>query len=60
MDKKKWYASRTVWVGIISVGIATYNSASVQFGLPPIPDVVYALLGVLGVYTRVTTTKVVG
>ena len=51
---KKWFASKTVWAGVIAVLIAGYNAASVQFGVPMIPEYVYGILGALGVYGRTT------
>lgn len=59
MESKKWYLSKTVWAGVVAVLIAAYNSASVQFGLPIIPDFVYGILGALGIYGRTTATTVV-
>jgi hypothetical protein len=59
MDTKKWYMSKAVWAGIIGVIIAGYNSASATFGLPIVPEYVYAILGALGVYGRTTATTVI-
>ncbi len=52
-DNKKWWLSKAVWAGIIAVAVAGYNSAVAQFGLPAIPDFVFAILAAMGVYGRV-------
>lgn len=54
MEKKKWYKSKTVWAGVVSVAIAAYNAASANFGLPVIPEFIYGVLGAIGVYGRTT------
>ena len=59
MESKKWFQSRTIWVGIVAVLIAAYNTACSQFGLPAIPEFVYGLLGALGIYSRATTNTVI-
>jgi len=59
-DKKKWWKSRSIWTGVVAVVIAGYNAASSSFGLPPVPEWVFAILGTLGIYTRVTTTTKIG
>lgn len=53
---KKWYLSRTVWLGIIVVagGIAEYIA-----GLPPGVAISTVIAGALGVIVRfLTNTKV--
>lgn len=57
METKKWYLSKTVWVGIVTGLLGIYMSIP---GLPTIPEWVFALLGGLGVYTRVTATTKIG
>lgn len=56
---KKWFQSKTVISGIAAVAIAGYNEAGKQFGLPPIPDFVYGILGVFGIYGRVTANTII-
>ena len=56
---KKWYASKAIWAGVITVLVASYNAASAQFGLPPIPDFVFGILAALGIYGRVASTTVI-
>lgn len=56
---KSWYLSKTIWTSIIVVIITSYNAISANFGTPPIHDVVYALLGALGIYSRVVADKVI-
>jgi len=63
MENKKWYESKTIWSGIISIVIAIYNTVqpllSQFFGinLPVIPDWIYTVLGSLGIYGRITANK---
>ena len=59
MDTKKWWQSKTIWVGILGVLIVAYNTASATFGLPPIPEFIYGILAALGIYTRATTTTTI-
>lgn len=56
-DSKKWWKSKTVLSGIVAVGLAAYSTAADHFGLPATPEWVFAILGALGVYGRVTATK---
>ena len=63
VENKKWYASKTVWAGVIAVLVSVYNSVGtdlapvLNFKLPPIPDWVFTLLGAMGVYGRLTADK---
>ncbi|MCA1800624.1 MAG: hypothetical protein LC650_04970 [Actinobacteria bacterium] len=60
LDYKVWWRSKTVWSAIVAILVAAYNTASVQFGLPAIPDFVFGILGALGIYARgVADTKLV-
>lgn len=58
-NKKAWWQSKTVWSGVIAVALAAYSTASAEFGLPPVPEYLYGVLGALGVYGRVTAKSVV-
>lgn len=65
MDEKKWWKSKGIWTGVVTVIIAAYETAqkalAPQFGwnLPEIPAFVYAVLGTLGIYTRaIADTKI--
>lgn len=58
--QKPWYTSRTIWASALAVLIAAYNEASTSFGLPAIPDFVYAILGALGIYGRAAATTTLG
>ena len=55
----KWFKSKGVWTGIVTVLVGAYETSRVvlapQIGwnLPDIPPVVYTLLGALGLYARV-------
>lgn len=57
---KAWWQSKTIWAGILAILMAAYNTASTTFGLPPVPEWVYGILGALGVYGRATATSSVG
>ena len=59
MDKKKWYQSKAIWSGVISVIVVAYNTASMSFGLPIIPEYVYGILGALGIYSRAIATTTI-
>ena len=55
---KKWWRSKTVWSGVIGAAVVAYNSLSDSFGLPPVPEFVYAILSFYGLYGRsVAKTK---
>ena len=56
-DKKKWYQSKGIITGIVTVLVATYATAAGQFNLPAIPEWVFALLGAAGLYSRAVATK---
>lgn len=58
-ESKKWFQSKTVLSGVAAVAIAAYNAASAEFGLPPIPDFVFGILGALGIYGRVTAKSTI-
>lgn len=59
-NSKPWYKSKTVWSGIVAIGVAAYNAASANFGVPPIPEFVFMMLGALGVYGRTTASTKLG
>jgi hypothetical protein len=59
-EQKRWWQSKAVWAGTIAVMLSAYSTASAQFGLPPVPDFVYAVLGALGIYGRMSATTVIG
>jgi hypothetical protein len=57
---KPWYLSKIIWGAIVAILISAWNAGvSSVFGLPPIPEWVYALLGAFGVYARVTTNTAI-
>jgi hypothetical protein len=58
MDSKKWWLSKGIWTGVVAVILAAYATAAAQFGLPAVPEWVFAILGAFGVYTRATATTV--
>ena len=60
---KKWWKSKNVWTGIITVLIGAYASVDASlapqlgFDLPTIPEWLFVLLGAIGIYTRNIATK---
>jgi hypothetical protein len=64
-NTKQWYRSRNVWTGIITVLIGLYSGIQSSVGpevgwsLPAIPEWIFAFLGALGIYTRVTASKTI-
>lgn len=60
---KKWYASKTVWAGIVTALLGMYELVDLNIGpaagfdLPSIPAWIYTFLGALGVYGRVDAKK---
>lgn len=59
-EKKKWFKSKTIWTGVVAVLLAAYSTAASSFGLPPVPEWIFAILGTLGIYTRTTATTKIG
>jgi len=64
-DGKKWWKSKTVISGILVVLFGAYDLAranlapTVGWTLPEIPGLVFTILGVLGVYGRVSADKII-
>ena len=59
METKKWWQSKIIWASIVAVIVSAYNTASTQFGLPAIPEFIYAILAAFVGYNRTTTTTVI-
>lgn len=60
MQTKAWYQSKTIWAAIVTILITAWNAGvNSIFSLPVIPDFVYAILGFLGLYSRVTANSVI-
>ena len=64
---KKWYTSKGVWTGVVTLLIGVYSLVNVTImpaighaPLPAIPDWLLTILGTLGVYSRVTATDKIG
>lgn len=51
-DVKRWFQSKGIITGVVTVLVASYSTASAQFGLPPIPEWIFVILGGLGIYSR--------
>lgn len=71
METKKWYLSKAIWAGIVSVIIVTYNALAgglasgcgieghLCVSLPGIPEWVLGILAAMGIYGRGSaTTKI--
>ena len=59
-DKKKWYQSKTIITSIVTAVIGLYMSLQPQLGWPTIPEWIFAILGAIGVYSRVSATTKIG
>ena len=65
-EKKSWWKSKTIWSGVLAVAVSVYNSAREPLGasfgitLPEIPEFVFAVLGGMGIYGRVSAKVPVG
>jgi hypothetical protein len=59
VTSKVWWQSKTVWSGIVAVAVELYNVFASSYSLPAIPSYVFAVLGGLGIYGRVTATTVI-
>lgn len=65
MGTKKWYLSKAIWNGILTVLLALYGAfgvaGSVVFGLhlPVIPEWIFGILGSFGIVIRKMTTTVI-
>ena len=60
MNTKKWYLSKGVLTGIVTGLLGIYATIAPNAGWPSIPDWVFALLGGMGIYTRVTADTKIG
>jgi uncharacterized membrane protein len=60
MDNKKWYLSKTIWAGILTALVGAAQTIGMQFGFDlmsnPIASTVLSVLGILGIYGRVSST----
>lgn len=65
-DKKPWYKSKGVLSALVIILITLYEGIDSQLGpqigfnLPDIPNVVYTVLGALGLWGRVGAKKEIG
>ena len=58
-DTKKWYLSKGVWTGVVTGLLGIYAALQPVTHLPVVPEWLFALLGAMGIYTRVTATKTI-
>lgn len=59
MESKKWFKSKRIWTGVVITAAGAYETAALQFSLPPIPPFVYSLLGAFGIYLNKTSDKLI-
>lgn len=59
-DTKKWWQSKGVWTGVITGLLGIYASVGPAVHAPAIPEWVFALLGGLGIYTRMSADTKIG
>jgi uncharacterized membrane protein len=63
MNTKPWYLSKTVWAGIITALVGAAQTIGLQFGVNILDNhvvsIVLTVLGVLGVYGRVSSTTTI-
>ena len=60
VETKKWYLSKGVWTGIATGLLGIYATVQVYAGFPAIPEWVFALLGGLGIYSRIVADTKIG
>ncbi|MBU1235092.1 MAG: hypothetical protein KKC77_19565 [Proteobacteria bacterium] len=57
---KPFWQSKTVWANVVMVIIATITAIDAQFGtglmLSPITQAILAVLGIFGIYGRISAT----
>ncbi len=61
METKKWYKSRTVWAGILTVGFSlarAFEMLPATFTDSMTDELVQTILGIVTVYFRLDTTAV--
>ena len=71
MEQKKWYMSKAIWAGVVTIIIALYNTLIAQLAagceiegsicivLPAIPVWAITILGALGIYGRAAATTTI-
>lgn len=58
-ESKKWYTSKGVWTAIVTGLMGLYLSIQPTFSLPNIPEWIFAILGAIGLYSRVSANKTI-
>lgn len=56
---KSWWASKSIWTAIVTGLLGIYMTLQPAVGLPVLPEWLFALLGAMGIYTRVAVTKTI-
>lgn len=59
-ETKPWYQSKGVWTGVVTGVLGIYISVAPGLHLPVVPEWIFALLGGLGIYTRVSADTKIG
>lgn len=59
-ETKKWYVSKGVWTAIVTGLMGIYVTIQSAAGLPAVPEWIFAILGGLGLYSRVVADKKIG
>lgn len=59
-DTKKWWLSKGIWTAVVTGLMGIYMTVQPIAGLPAVPEWVFAILGGLGLYSRVVATKTIG
>lgn len=64
METKKWYQSKTIWMGIVTAVIGAVETICRLFGVDLSTvwwfGIVVFILGACGIYGRVNTTTKIG
>lgn len=57
---KKWYQSKGVWTGVVTGLMGIYLAVAPAAGFPAVPEWIFAILGGMGIYTRVVADSKIG
>ena len=59
-DTKRWFASKGVGTASVTALLGLYLTLAPNFGWPVVPEWIFAFLGAMGLYSRVTAEKKIG
>lgn len=57
--EKPWYESKTLWTAVAVVVTGAYDAYAKTHGLSPIPEYIYVVLGMFGIYARASGNSVI-